>query len=101
MQYYLAARDNINYDSWLSDVGPEGFHNTYIRLFGDPFAQEVQPLIPADLVQPTLKLPWTSGETWFFSGGPHGGWNTRFRLGCSRLCSRLTQLRAVHLPRVG
>ena len=76
VQNYLAARDSINYESWLSDVGPEGFYSTYSRLFGDPFDQEFRPLIPADLTQPPFELPWTSGETWFFSSGPHGGWNS-------------------------
>jgi murein DD-endopeptidase MepM/ murein hydrolase activator NlpD len=76
VQYYLAARDSIIYESWLSDVGPGGFHDTYSRLFGDPFDQEIQPLIPADLTQPPFELPWTSGETWFFTSGPHGGWNS-------------------------
>lgn len=76
VQYYLAARDNMNYESWLSAVGPEGFHAAYSRLFGDPFEQEFQPLIPADLIQPEFELPWAGGETWFFTGGPHGGWNT-------------------------
>ena len=76
VQYYLAARDNTNFESWLSDVRPEGFHNTYFRLFGDPFEQEVQPLIPADLTQPAFDLPWNSGETWYFTSGPHGGWNS-------------------------
>ncbi len=75
-QTYLAARDNTNFETWRKDVGPEGLYNTYKRLFGDPFEQEIQPLIPADLSQPPLELPWTSGETWFFTGGPHGGWNS-------------------------
>jgi murein DD-endopeptidase MepM/ murein hydrolase activator NlpD len=76
VQYYLASRDSINYESWLLDVGPLGLFDTYSRLFGDPFDQEIQPLIPDDLTQPPFVLPWASGETWYFTGGPHGGWNT-------------------------
>ncbi len=76
VQNYLAARDDINYETWFTDVGPEGFFNTYDQLFGDPFEQEIQPLVPTDLSQPPFKLPWASGETWFFTGGPHGGWNS-------------------------
>ena len=30
--------------------------------------------MPVDLVQPQLTFPFPSGETWFFTGGPHGGW---------------------------
>jgi murein DD-endopeptidase MepM/ murein hydrolase activator NlpD len=36
----------------------------------------VEPLVPADLVQPSLQLPFESGRTWVFTGGPHGGWDT-------------------------
>jgi murein DD-endopeptidase MepM/ murein hydrolase activator NlpD len=76
VQYFLATRDGINYEDWLVDVGATGLFDTYSRLFGDPFAQEIDPLVPADLSQPELNLPWANGETWYFTGGPHGGWNT-------------------------
>ncbi len=76
VQYYLASRYDINYESWLVDVGPLGLFDTYNRLFGDPFVNEVVPLIPDDLAQPDFALPWANGETWYFTGGPHGGWNT-------------------------
>ena len=76
VQTYLAARDNISFETWSRDVGPDGLYNTYSHLFGDPFQQEIQPLIPDDLSQPPLELPWASGETWYFTGGPHGGWNS-------------------------
>lgn len=74
--YYLAARDNISYESWFQDVSEEGFFSTYKQLFGDPFLIEIAPLIPDDLLQPPLELPWAAGEAWYFTGGPHGGWNT-------------------------
>jgi len=51
-----------------------GFLVTYERLFGNPFAYTVDPLVPPDLVQPELRLPWEDGHTWYFTGGPHGGW---------------------------
>ena len=61
-------------DEWLALVGPDGFSSVYERLFGNPFAYAVEPLVPPDLVQPELRLPWQSGHTWYFTGGPHGGW---------------------------
>jgi len=61
-------------DEWLALAGPGGFLATYERLFGNPFAYTVDPLVPPDLVQPELQLPWESGRTWYFTGGPHGGW---------------------------
>ncbi len=76
VHHYLAARDNVSYERWLHDVSEEGFFTTYNRLFGDPFLTEVDPLIPDDIVQPPFELPWAGGEAWYFTGGPHGGWNT-------------------------
>ncbi|MGE5138487.1 MAG: M23 family metallopeptidase, partial [Rudaea sp.] len=32
------------------------------------------PLVPPELKQPTLQLPWQQGLTWYLTGGPHGGW---------------------------
>jgi hypothetical protein len=61
-------------DEWASMVGPGGFPATYRQLFGNPFAYSVDPLVPDDLIQPKMRLPWPSGETWYLTGGPHGGW---------------------------
>jgi hypothetical protein len=33
-------------------------------------------LVPPDLKQPAFTFPFASGETWFFTGGPHGGYNS-------------------------
>ncbi|MCX7682093.1 MAG: LysM peptidoglycan-binding domain-containing M23 family metallopeptidase, partial [Anaerolineae bacterium] len=61
-------------EEWHTLVGPTGFPATYERLFGNPFAYAVEPLVPPDLVQPALCLPWETGQVWYFTGGPHGGW---------------------------
>ena len=76
VQAMLGAGDNVTYDAWLQAVGPNGLFATYGRLFGNPFAYTIDPLIPQGLQQPTLRLPWDSAETWYFTGGPHGGWDT-------------------------
>lgn len=76
VQNYLAAHDGATYESWLQETGPEGLFATYQRLFGNPFAYTVAPLVPGGLTQPPLQLPWPSGEAWYFTGGPHGGWNS-------------------------
>jgi murein DD-endopeptidase MepM/ murein hydrolase activator NlpD len=72
VQYFFAQL----YDrpQWDEAVSPEGFAATYRRLFGDPFALAVEPLIPADLTQPPLDLPFRPGRNWYYSGGPHGAW---------------------------
>jgi LasA protease len=59
---------------WDEAVGPDGLYETYSRLFGFPFARVVEPVVPSGLVQPEMQLPFEAGETWLFTGGPHGGW---------------------------
>jgi LasA protease len=51
----------------------------YMDLFGDPWvrAQKVEPLFPPGLVQPPLSLPFTPGETWDLTGGPHYAYGTK------------------------
>jgi murein DD-endopeptidase MepM/ murein hydrolase activator NlpD len=44
-------------------------------MFGDPFANAFDPLVPADLQQPPLLWMWDTREIWYFTGGPHGGWD--------------------------
>ncbi len=61
-------------DAWGVALAEDGFYATYLALFGDPWARVVEPLIPESLEQPTLALPWSSGEIWYYTGGPHGGW---------------------------
>jgi LysM repeat protein len=63
-----------SWDEWKSMVGRQGFLATYERFFGNPFAYTVEPLVPDDVAQPEMRLPWPSGETWYLTGGPHGGW---------------------------
>ena len=49
-----------NWDTWQQQIGPDGFIATYRRLFGDPSALAIEPLIPPDLKQPTLRMPWNN-----------------------------------------
>ncbi|MFP4321677.1 MAG: LysM peptidoglycan-binding domain-containing protein [Anaerolineales bacterium] len=73
VQYFL-SRDNT-VEQWLIDVSAEGFFQQYLSLFGDPFLGAYEPLIPANLRQPELALPFPQDEIWFYTGGPHGGYN--------------------------
>ena len=61
---------------WDNAVGPQGIYATYQSLFGDPFSRAVEPLVPGDLKQPEMRLPFEDGKEWSFTGGPHGGWGT-------------------------
>ncbi len=61
-------------DAWARVVAAGGFEATYQQLFGNPFRLAVEPLVPADLTQPALNLPFEPGKLWAFTGGPHGAW---------------------------
>ena len=65
---------SATWDEWVELTGPRGFLSTYERLFGSPFLYAVEPLVPPDLVQPKLQLPWESGDTWYLTSGPHGAY---------------------------
>jgi murein DD-endopeptidase MepM/ murein hydrolase activator NlpD len=75
VQNLLGKHNGSTYQSWLQDIGPDGLYATYNRLFGNPFAYSVDPLWPQTITQPPLQLPWAVGETWYLTGGPHGGWD--------------------------
>lgn len=61
---------------WDEVVAPTGFYQTYLELFGNPFRLAVEPLVPRDLLQPPLQLPFEPERVWAFTGGPHGAWDT-------------------------
>lgn len=61
-------------NDWRQIVSQGGFETLYTQYFGYPFDLAVDPLVPADLVQPEMQLPFEVGVPWVFSGGPHGGW---------------------------
>jgi hypothetical protein len=60
--------------AWEKAVTENGFFATYNALFGNPFQNAFEPLIPPDLTQPAMQLPFEAKKTWSFTGGPHGGW---------------------------
>ena len=74
VQYLFSKLDNTN--EWEKDISTEGFYKLYSNLFGYPFDLAIEPLVPEDLVQPQMILPFEEGEVWAFTGGPHGGWDT-------------------------
>jgi LysM repeat protein len=74
VQHFFSRQDD--YQTWLADVSEPGFYATYSLLFGHPFDLAIEPLVPADLIQPPMQLPFERGETWAFTSGPHGGWDS-------------------------
>jgi len=74
VQWWLSR--TVDQATWMQQVSANGFIATYAALFGDPYADGEEPLIPAGLVQPELTLPFPRGQTWYYTGGPHGGYGS-------------------------
>lgn len=74
VQYALGQTKTL--ENWQVAVQHTGLFATYNFLFGDPFENDVSPLVPINLEQPPLDLPWTTDQTWYYTGGPHGGWGS-------------------------
>jgi LasA protease len=74
LQHYFALL--YTRDVWEYDITEDGFFSTYQTLFGYPFDYAIEPIVPMSLTQPQLTLPFARGETWSYTGGPHGGWDT-------------------------
>jgi LasA protease len=72
VQNFFANLDD--YGTWLKDVSASGLISTYSKLFGYPFHYAIEPLLPPNLTQPLMQLPFEPGNVWAFTGGPHGGW---------------------------
>ncbi|MEE8568427.1 MAG: hypothetical protein V3S81_07435, partial [Anaerolineales bacterium] len=71
LQYYFSLRQTI--PEWERDLSPDGFIETYITFYGDPWAYQY-PLYEIGVEQPSLILPFLPGHVWAFTGGPHGAW---------------------------
>jgi LasA protease len=68
-----------NQEEWREALyDPEGIVSVYKQMYGDPWMQAAQtePLFPDNLAQPIMELPFTPGERWGFTGGPHRSWNS-------------------------
>jgi LasA protease len=74
LQDFFAQEDNRQ--TWDTDVNAFGLFETYSFLFGSPYDFAIEPLIPPDLTQPTLQLPFEPGVIWAFTGGPHASWDS-------------------------
>ena len=72
IQYFFGKLYEAKF--WEKTVSEAGFFSVYNELFGYPFDYAFEPVLPSDLTQPTLQLPFEVGREWSFTGGPHGGW---------------------------
>ncbi len=74
IQYFLSRTKT--FDAWTAQIEADGLYSMYFSYFGDPFIDAVEPLVPSTVQQPLLTLPFNPGETWYFTGGAHGGWGS-------------------------
>lgn len=74
VQYFFSQVDGL--EAWQKDVQETGLAVTYYVFFGNPFSYAIEPLVPTTLAQPPMNLPFAPGESWYFTGGPHGGWDS-------------------------
>ena len=73
VQNFFAQLDD--YSTWLKDVSPGGFFDSFQILFGYPFDLAIEPLISPNLIQPPLLLPFETGVSWSYTSGPHLSWD--------------------------
>jgi LysM repeat protein len=74
IQYLFAQFDDRA--TWDKDVSGTGLMLTYYVFFGNPFNYAIEPLISMTLAQPPMELPFNKSEAWYYTGGPHGGWDS-------------------------
>jgi murein DD-endopeptidase MepM/ murein hydrolase activator NlpD len=61
---------------WEESIyNPGSFNFLYREMFGDPWV-DAEPVLPFNLSQPALELPFAAGERWSYTGGPHLSWNS-------------------------
>lgn len=71
LQYYFSR--TMSKEDYNRVTQAQGWMKTYRNLFGDPWLKN-EAHIPGSLTQPALRLPFQSGKSWAFTGGPHTGW---------------------------
>lgn len=74
VQYMLSLYSD--YPAWARGVAEDGLFSVYRQYMGDPHDGALAVVVPPDVEQPEMTFPFPSGETWFFTGGPHGGWGS-------------------------
>lgn len=66
--------DALQFDLITTTSAQASFYQTYKRLFpnSDPLDNSNNIMAPTAPPSDLLKLPFSSGDSWIFSGGPHG-----------------------------
>ncbi|MEI8132839.1 MAG: LysM peptidoglycan-binding domain-containing M23 family metallopeptidase [Leptolinea sp.] len=72
VQYFFSQA--LARPAWEKAIAEHGFITQYQLLFGYPFDLGMEPLLPRNLNQPKLQLPFEQGVSWSFTAGPHSSW---------------------------
>lgn len=75
LMYFFSQ--TLNLEDWANALYTENsFLVTYEAMFGNPWliAQQYEPVFTPDVLQPELILPFETGVTWSYTGGPHAAW---------------------------
>jgi hypothetical protein len=67
---YLSRDTTV--ESWAGLEAPSRFHTAWAGLFGDPYLYLSTEVLPPELPEVELRLPFRAGEIWYFVAGPHG-----------------------------
>lgn len=73
LQYYFSRL--YAGEPFFAAIGPEGLARVYQTFFGDPWTNPVV-ILPGSLQQPALQFPFSPGQIWAYTGGPHTGWGS-------------------------
>ncbi len=89
VQHFFAGL--LGMEDFERAIGPQGFAETYRRLWGmEPFDLAVD-LFPGNLQQPELALPFEPGVVWAYTSGPHYTWGNSLPLGALDLAPPAVQ----------
>ncbi|MDM8519962.1 LysM peptidoglycan-binding domain-containing protein [Anaerolineales bacterium HSG6] len=69
MQGLLAVHSDM--ETWTEAMSNTGLMATYQTLFGDSAQYKIDILVPSNLTQPAMSLPWQKGDGFYFTAGPH------------------------------
>lgn len=74
LQYYFAQI--MDHEHW-QQATTQGLVDLYTEMFGDPWQRslEYEPMLPQDLTQPELILPFEVNSLWSLTSGPHTVWD--------------------------
>jgi len=72
VQYFFSKV--LGREAWEKAITDNGFIAQYKFIFGYPFDLAFEPLLPRNLHQPAMQMPFQNEVKWYFTAGPHAAW---------------------------